>query len=127
MRLLRRMLKQTCVYWDVDEMNEEGQRTFKAPVEIKCRWEDTNEQFIDRNGQPQTSSAKVFVDRDVTLLGVLWLPPDNIQLAEGEAIGQLTDESRPFNNPGAFEIRKFGKIPTLKQRKADHVLRTVWL
>lgn len=127
MRILRTMLKQTCVYWPPGPLTVEGQRTFGTPEEVKCRWEDCAEQFIDRMGVPAVSRAVVDVGADLDPLGVLWLPPDNRRVSAGVALSQLVDQVNPFNNPGAYEIRKLERVPTLKQRADDDALRTAWL
>jgi hypothetical protein len=127
MRIIKKMRRQTAVYWEPSEVGEEGQMTFLEPIEIKCRWEDITEQYIDRAGTPQTSSARVYVDRDLFKLGVLWLPPENLNLNEGDALSQVTSEEDPFANSGAFEIRKFEKLPVLKPKTEDDFLRTCWL
>lgn len=128
MRILRKMRRQTCVYWAPGQIGVEGNvETWEDPVELLVRWEDCVEQYIDRNGTPQTSSAKVFVGVDVVTLGVLWLPPENVLIPEGQGLAQVVDEDNPFKNPGAFEIRKFDKLPILKVSTEDDFLRTVWL
>lgn len=127
MRILRTMLKQTCVYWAPTEITGEGQRLFASPVEVKCRWEDVIASFIDRMGNPQQSKARVYVGVDVAPLGVLWLPPVSIKLTAGAALAQLESEDDPFLNLNAYEIRQFERLPTLKQRNTRDVLRTVWM
>jgi hypothetical protein len=106
MSILTKMLKQTAVYWAPDSMRGDGTWTFDDPIEIKCRWQDTQEQFIDKNGQVRISSAKVFVDRDLKGGGFLWQ-------------GSLVDleSTNPKENEGAYEIMKFGKMPNLKATK----------
>jgi hypothetical protein len=55
------------------------------------------------------------------------LPPENLNLNEGDALSQVTSEEDPFANSGAFEIRKFEKLPVLKPKTEDDFLRTCWL
>ena len=104
MSIITRMLKQTAVYWAPSGVDEFGKPTWEEPEEISCRWEDVVEEYIDYKGDKQISAAKVFVGEDVEAMGVLML-------------GELTDlESGgdPKDNSGAWEIRKFGKIPNFK-------------
>ena len=110
------MLKQTAVYWELSslEFDNYGQPIPSSPVEIDCRWEDVGEEFIDKDGTTQLSRAKVYVDRDVEIGGVLML---------GE-LGSTIDEDNPKENSGAWEIRRFEKLPTLK---ATEFLRSVYL
>lgn len=120
MSIISRMRKQTAVYWPLDiesggdKFDDYGQPVLSDPIEIKCRWEDVSEEFIGSDGTRQISNAKVYVDRDVDVGGVLML-------------GTLLDVSsadNPKGNIGAFEIRKFEKIPNLK---ATEFLRTAYL
>lgn len=116
MRLLTKMLKQKAVYWKLSslEFDDFGQPIPTTPVEIDCRWEDVGEEFLDSNGTIQLSRARVYVDRDVEVGGVLML---------GE-LDSSVDEDNPKENENAWEIRRFEKLPTLK---ATQFLRTVFL
>jgi len=116
MRILKKMLKQKAVYWELStlEFDDYGQPILSSPVEIDCRWEDIGEEFLDKKGTLQLSRARVYVDRDVEIGGVLML---------GE-LGSGVDEDNPKENDNAWEIRRFEKLPTLKATK---FLRTVYL
>ena len=114
-RLLTKMLKQTAVYWSPGSgFDAYGQPVWGEPVELLCRWEDTNVEFIDPQGTRQVSQARVFVGQDLEVGGVLML---------GSTAD--TDSSLdPKANPGAFEIRSVSKAPDLR---ASRFLRTVML
>jgi hypothetical protein len=112
--LIKRVLKQKAVYWEPAGAGPDGQQTFKDPVQIRCRWEDTNETFLDKNGNTQVSRAVVMTDRDVMLLGILWFGK----------IEDLTVYDDPLQNDGAYEIRKFDKKPNFK---ATQFLRMAYL
>jgi len=116
MRLLKKMLKQTAVYWPLTsvEFDGYGQPVPSTPIEIKVRWEDVCEEFLDANGTMQLSKAKVYVDRDVEVGGILMLG----ELSSG------VDESNPKENDDAWEIRRVEKLPTLN---AKEFLRTIYL
>lgn len=115
------MRKQTAVYWALGsadsggkDFDEFGQPIYTDPVEIKCRWEDVNEEYIDAKGTKRLTKSKVYVDRDVDVGGVLML-------------GLLTDvdpAKRPDENVGADEIRRFDNMPTLR---AKEFLKTAYL
>ena len=121
MRLLTKMLKQKCVYWPPgseetggQDFDGYGRPVYATAIEISCRWEDIVEEFIKPDGTQDASRSKVYVDRDVRVGGVLWL-------------GKLVDVSDllvPKNNNGAWEIKRFDKLPTLK---ATQFLRTAFL
>lgn len=129
MRIIKTMRRQRCVYWPLGGEDDQGQRLYGTAVELQCRWVDIQEEFLDYQGNTALTRAKVYVDRDVEILGVLWLPPKNIKIGEGEAISQLTSRTQPFTNNDAWEIRRFDKLPELNPRKDDpnNTLRTAYL
>lgn len=108
-------LSDDAVYFPPSTVGRDGQRSFGEPVAIKCDWLDSKEEFLDKNGGKQVSKAVVFVDQDVELLGVLW----------HGTIAELTSESEPFKNEGAYEIRKFDKVSRL--RRLTEFVRVAYL
>lgn len=119
-------LNQRAVYWHPKAAGDEGEVTFEEPVEIVCHWQNVVEAYMDRRtGDEATSRSKIFVDRDLVELGVLWLPPaGGTNLEAGEALIALTSETVPFSNPGAFEIRRFDKVPDFD---GEEFVRTAYL
>ena len=112
MGIISKMRKQVAVYWAPGSYEAFGQPSMASPVEISCRWEDVNEQFLDGDGQEQLSNARVYVDRTVELGGMLWL-------------GALGDApSNPKLDPSAWEIRKYESLPNFK---ATEFLKSVML
>ena len=105
---------QTAVWWKVLSKDLYGQSTYESPVEITCRWDDVQEEFIDPGGVRQTSKAKVFPDREVSVGDVLWLGQQAL----------LEDLSVPENNDGYSEIRATRFIHNFDQ---DEVLYMVML
>ena len=114
MKIATKVMKQTAVYWEPNGVDEFGKPEWTDPVEISCRWEDKQQEFINANGETQISSSVLFVDRDLELKGVLLL---------GE-LDSLVDEDDPKLNDGAWEILQTGKLPDFKGKK---YLRTVYL
>jgi hypothetical protein len=109
------ILKQIAVYWGpTGAADEHGQPLFDGPLEIKCRWIDTNEVYVTAGGENAMSAAKVLVDRDLVIGGLLRL---------GD-LDSVMDVLVPQNNPGVFDIQKFDKIPDFKPTK---FLRRAWL
>lgn len=127
MDILEDMRQQRAVYWPPMPPTRHGQKTYDTPVELLVRWEQTGEVFLDRDGNQQVSRAMVYVGDDVLELGVLWLSTKTLDDSEGSALGELTDESDPFLNPGAYEIRRFEKMPTLDGALDDEYLRCAYL
>ena len=104
MSIINRMRKQTAVHWPVKGTDSHGKPTYEPPIEVLCRWQDSNEMFINSDGSNQMSNAKVFPDRKTAIGGVLLL-------------GKLTevhDFDEPKKNDGAFEIMMFRTVPNLK-------------
>jgi len=121
MGIITRMRKQTAVYWPLassdsggDDFDDYGQPIVTIPVEISCRWEDVSEEFIDAKGTRQVSRSKVYVDRDVDVGGILLLGTED----------DITDLTNIKENEGAWEIRRFDRLPNLK---TTEYLRTAWL
>jgi hypothetical protein len=75
---------------------------------------DTIEEFLDPNGVTQLSQSKVYVDRDVTLGGYLFLG----------TLSDLDSDTDPSTFSDAWEIKRFENLPTLK---ANAFLKTVYL
>jgi len=121
MRILTTMRKQTAVYWPPGseasggaDFDDYGQPLYATPVELLCRWEDKSEEFINANGTRELSHSLVYVGQDVRPGGALLL----------SALVDVSDLVIPKNNAGAWEIKRFDKIPTLK---ADKFLRIAYL
>lgn len=119
-------LEQYCVYWHPLPVGDEGQKTFATPIEIRCRWESISEDFLDhKTGNESQCRSKIFCDRDLKELGVLWIPQDMpSQMEPGSAIVRICDQVNPLANEGAFEIRSFNKIPTYD---GDEFVRIAYL
>ena len=114
MGIITTMRRQVCVYWAFSSFDDYGQPTWIAPVEIECRWEDVHEEFIDANEQRQISKAIVYVDREMTVGSVLML----------SALDSGVDEDNPKQNDNAYEVRRFERLPNLKNTE---ILRTAIL
>ncbi len=72
MSLISRMRRQKAVLWQAIGKDRFGQLTYNTATEIDCRWEDKTQTFIDAEGQEATSSAIVYVDRELTPGDLLW-------------------------------------------------------
>lgn len=121
MSIISRMRKQIAVYWALaasesagEDWDDMGQPQWATPVEIECRWEDDQVEFISKDGSKLVSRSVVYVDRDVNIGGVLML---------GELV-DVVEEENVLENDGAWEIRGYSKIPSLK---ATEFLRTAYL
>jgi hypothetical protein len=122
-RVAQRFCVQTCVYWGNPQNDGYGHFTYDDPVEILCRWEDTNEVNLGwfSSGFPGNillSKSNVMVLQDVDLQGYLYLGT----LSD---IDSSYDTSKPITIPGAYLIHRFDKIPMV--RKTDEFVRIAWL
>ena len=121
MSIITRMRKQTAVYWALASnesggiaYDDYGRPQHTDPVEVTCRWEGVNEEFLDSQGARQMSRAIVYVPQDMVEGEILML---------GE-LTDITDETNLKENDNAWEIRRFDKLPTLR---ATEYLRTCYL
>lgn len=114
MRIIQKMLRQCCWYWAPNGHDLYGKQIFWPPVELQCRWEDSLQEVVTHQGQTVMSVAKVYTACDVVVGGSLSL------LVPGEPAAPLD----PADARGAFEIKRFDKVPTLK---ADQFLRVAYL
>lgn len=121
MSLIARMLRSKCTYWPPGsegsggvDFDDYGQPVYADPVELSCRWEEKIEEFLDSKGTLQVSKAVVYVSTDVSPGGVLM----------HEELANVGDTADPKNNDGAWEIRRFDKLPNFKDTE---YLRTAYL
>jgi len=113
MRIINKIRVMDAVYWPRKGFDKFGKPKFDYPQEIKCRWQDTAEEYIDDEGTRQASSAIVFAGFDIK-------PGDYLKKGK---IDMHTPDS-PLGEDGAWEVVKFEKLPTLK---ADNFLRRAYL
>ena len=96
-----RGLNQTCTYWAPTETRDlGGKRTYDAPVQHACRWEDRTEMYQDKQGEEKISKSKVFLIVDLDLDGYVMLG--------------TSAASDPTVLPEAYEIQQKSKIPDLR-------------
>ena len=94
-----RHMNQTATYWTPGGNDGFGGGSFSAPVQIRCRWQDSAVLFRDAKAREATSSAIVYTDSTVMNRGYLFL---------GTSV-----EVDPTEVVGAFEIRQNSKSPSL--------------
>lgn len=104
MSVITKVRKQKAVLWTRRAADVHGKPTYTDPVEISCRWDSTQIQYLAPDGTLQLSSAVVLVDRDVQIGDVL---------REG-TLDTVGDTVHPKINPGASEVKSFQKTPNFK-------------
>ena len=109
MGVITRMRNQKAVYWSLGtgsvKYDDFGQPiNTSIPIEIACRWDGSQTEFIDTEGTKRLSQGVVYVDRKVDIGGHLF---------EG-TLSDLIHPSDPNKNPGAFEIKQFTTTPNFK-------------
>jgi hypothetical protein len=68
------VLPQTATYWEAsNDTDRYGNKTFSAPVQVPCRWEDRVQTVMSKRGEEFTSKARVFFASDKSLDGYLYL------------------------------------------------------
>ena len=111
---LTRICVQTAVYWGNPQEDGYGGKTYDAPVEISCRWEEGGEVMRDVNriqnqfspGEEFIPQATVYVLQDLDTYGRLYLGTlDDLDSA---------DQENPEDVEEAYEIKKFLKIPAFR-------------
>lgn len=102
--ILIKMLIEDAVYWSAPTSDGEAGKNFAAPIEIRCRWQDENEQITNVAGEDVMSKAKVFPDRVVDVGGFLF---------RGKLSDISGDTSSPMDIDDAHEIIISKDLPTL--------------
>ena len=94
---LAQMLPDIAVYWGNPIMGGQGNYTYNDPIEIRCRWENKTELFVDAHGVEQKSVAVIYTDQELDNEGQLML---------GDLIDLDSDEQPPTDTERAYRIRK---------------------
>lgn len=103
------MCKQRCVYWGpVVSTGAYKKKTYAAPIEIACRWDD-EEKLLVINGKELISQSKIISDRLLEKEGVL----------TECSISDLQDLDDPFapTNPKGWRIVGQARTPDIRAKK----------
>lgn len=106
-----RKRKDWAVYWAPDAADRYGKPGFAEPAEIRVRWEETQIEFVNKEGRTEISNAQVLVDQDLELGGILMK-------------GRLTDITsplQPFENGDAYEIRGWEDVGSIRNTSRSRV------
>lgn len=107
-RYMKRMVKQTALYWGAPTPITGGKFTFPDPVEITVRWHEKSELLRTNDGREITSRAVVYPTQELTDKGMLFLG-DLDDISSGQEVD-------PTKVKEAYEIIKFDKTPSLNRK-----------
>jgi len=102
---LKRSCPQTAVYWGNPTEDRDGGKTFSAPVEVSCRWEELEQLISDAKGNEIASRALVYLLQDIDTEGVLYLGYLSTLSVAEKTDPRLIDK--------AYTIKRFEKTPAL--------------
>lgn len=105
---VKKYFRQRLVRWEKSGTGGSGQTTYKAPVEVRCRWEDRSEEVQMLDGRRVISNAHImagsaFLAGDLVMKGTI---------ADWKALP--TYPKLPSKNQGGVEIFKAGDTPSIK-------------
>ena len=123
MKILTTMLVEKVVYWGTPVSDGRGGAQVNAPVELNGRWEDVEQAYRDPTGQERLSLAVVATESPDGGVGAGADLKVGGYLYRG-TLASLQDSTNPLQIDDAHEIRKAGRLPTLK---GDQFLRQAWL
>lgn len=90
---------QTATYWARSGVDNFGDPSFNAPVQILVRWVDSNEVFVNDSGEEERARSIVQLGQDVKSGDYLYL-----------GTSAATD---PTSTVGAFKVKSFRKVPSI--------------
>ena len=113
-KVISKFAVQTALYWGNPTPDHFGGASYDNPVEFSCRWEDSNELKIWRQGTELHSSSIILTNKEMVIegwcfLGTLTELDDLIATNSAVLI-----KNKPETIPGAFIIREKRKIPMVK-------------
>lgn len=107
-RFTQRLATQTVVYWGNPTSNGFGQKTFDAPVEIKCRWEESEGLKQSKQGEEKVptnmANMKIIHTSKLDLYGFIFL---------GSLSDIVGDNTNPTAIDGAYKIMEVQMIPLI--------------
>lgn len=102
--------RQKVTYWaPIPGDTGTGAKLMAAPITIKARWEDKQEQILNAKGQQTISKAQIYTSDD-TILEI-----------DGFLYNGITTEAEPRNVDGAFQVIQIMRVPDLRNLMAENV------
>ena len=110
MSIITKMRRQLCTYWGPAANDGFGKLTYDIPISVKCRWDDTQELFIDSNGDQVLSKSIIYPDIVMENGGF-------VALMDWTAL--LTAVPSDYDS---FEVMSVGQVPNLKNTETLNVV-----
>jgi hypothetical protein len=107
MSIIKRMRRQTAIWWKKGSPDQYGTNSFEAPIEVPCRWEEVGQEYLSAQGEKQLSRAIVYVDRKMVM---------GDRLAPGPLDSDTPDD--PIEHAGSYLIERFDVLPNLKNTES---------
>lgn len=98
-----RNLLQVATYWAPDSEDLFGHKTYVAPIQLACRWEDVANTIRSKLGTELVSKSRVFLAQDISIDGYLFL-----------GTSAALD---PTVVAGAYEVQQIMRTPDLRNLK----------
>lgn len=105
--LSARLRKQDATFWSKTGTDSFNRPTYAAPADVKVRWTDQSIEYITQKDEKTVSKAVVFVGQDMKVGDVLRLGK----------VATLLPGKTPLQQPGAYEVMQFRKIPNRSAKK----------
>lgn len=110
------MHNQYAVYWAPNLMKDSGKQTYAAPVELLCRWEDTQLEMKDpkRTNGVWMSKSQIFTTVKLAENGYLW---------EGR-LAAVPFAADPAKNPNSMRIEVVERTPSVDGTEFEYIAYT---
>lgn len=102
--------RQDAVYWPRTGTDPHGDPVYGDPEDIKVRWSDVAVEMLDGSGERTVSNSVVLIGFDIA-------PGVAPVLKLGTVAALDSGIETPLEHPGAYEVRRFNKIPDAKGRR----------
>lgn len=111
------MHNQYAVYWAPGRLADGGKQTYQAPVELRCRWEDSQLEMKDprRANGVWMSKSQVFTTVRLDENGYLW---------EGRLVDINADTTAPTKNRNAMRVEVVERTPSVDGTEFEYVAYT---
>lgn len=109
---IKKVCVQTAIYWGNPQPDGYGGYIYDAPVEIKCRWEDSSDVINTHfEGLESNNKSEIMLTQNVDVEGYLYLGSLTDTFDTG------TDLTKPSTVKGAHLIYSVSRVPLFASTK----------